>query len=245
MEIERILEQTNLRPEEVRIYLSALELGASSASDIAKKAQIQRTYFYDLSKTLIEGGFLRRSKKGKKMIYFAENPEKIVEIERKKLEKLEKAIPELKALYNTSGKKPRISYFEGSEGIDQINNDTLKQKGEIVGFTTPLFVKYKNERLSREYITNRISSKNQVRAIGEMSNEILALQRRDKEELRETRILPQKIFSSNIEIGVYGNKMFVLDYKQEFGFIIEGAEIAKVFKMIFEIVWSSGKIIDK
>jgi len=243
MEIEKILEQTNLRPEEVRIYLSTLELGASSASDIAKKAQIQRTYFYDLSKKLVENGFLKRSKDGKKTLYFAENPEKIVEIERKKLDMLEKAVPELKAIYNTTGKKPRISFFEGNEGIDQINNDTLKHKGEIIGFTTPLFVKYKNERLSKEYIRNRISIKNPVRAIGEMSNEILELQRRDKEELRETRILPQNIFSSNIEIGVYGNKMFVLDYKQEFGFIIESTEIAKVFKMIFEMIWSSGKII--
>lgn len=243
METETILEQMNLRPEETRIYLAALELGASSASDIAKKAKIQRTYFYDLSKKLIQNGFLKQSKEGKKTVYFSEDPEKILELERKKLVLLEKVLPELNAIRNTIGKKPRISFFEGSEGVDYINNDTLKYKGEIVGFTTPRFVKYKNERLSKEYIHNRVTLKNRVRVIGEVSSELASLRQRDKEELRETRMLPKSIFTSEIEIGIYGNKMFVLDYAQEIGFIIESAEIAKVFKMIFEIVWSSGKIV--
>lgn len=238
-----ILEQINLRPEETRIYLAALELGASSASDIAKKAKIQRTYFYDLSKKLIQNGFLKQSKEANKTVYFAEDPEKILELERKKITMLEKALPELKAIRNTLGKKPHISFFEGSEGIDYINNDTLKYKGEIVGFTTPRFMKYKNERLSKEYIKNRVIVKNRVRVIGEMSSEVMSLRQRDEEELRETRMLPKSIFASEIEIGIYGNKMFVLDYSQEIGFIIESAEIAKVFKMIFEIVWSSGKIV--
>ena len=34
-----------------------------------------------------------------------------------------------------------------------------------------------------------------------------------------------------------GSKVFIIDYKEQFGFIIEDTEIARVMKMIFEIVW--------
>jgi hypothetical protein len=85
--------------------------------------------------------------------------------------------------------------------------------------------------------------RNKVRVIGEVSPEIQSLKQRDKQELRETRMLPKDYFHSNIEIGIYGSKVFVIDYKQEFGFIVESEEITRTMKMIFELIWGSGKIV--
>ena len=78
---------------------------------------------------------------------------------------------------------------------------------------------------------------NRVRVIGEDAPEIRELREKDNKELRETRILSKDVFRSEIEIGIYGSKVFVIDYKEQFGFIIEDTEIARVMKMIFEIVW--------
>ena len=78
---------------------------------------------------------------------------------------------------------------------------------------------------------------NRVRVIGEDAPEIHGLKEKDATELRETRILSRNVFRSEIEIGIYGSKVFVIDYKEQFGFIIEDTEIARVMKMIFEIVW--------
>ena len=66
---------------------------------------------------------------------------------------------------------------------------------------------------------------NHVRVIGEDAPEIRELQGKDEEELRETRILSKDIFRSEIEIGMYGSKVFIIDYKGQFGFIIEDTEL--------------------
>lgn len=237
MNIKEVLAQFNLTEKEASVYVAALELGVTSAAAIAKKAGIQRTHFYDISESLIDAGFLQRVSKEKKGLYSAADPETLIEIEEKKIEKLKQALPEFKALYNTAGKRPRITYYEGRSGIEQINEDTLRYKGEAVAFTTPRFVSFPSGSTGRSYIEKRIAIGNRVRVIGEDSPEIHGLQEKDEKELRETRILSRDVFRSEIEIGIYGGKVFVIDYKEQFGFIIEDSEIARVLKMIFEIVW--------
>ncbi|MBI4088878.1 hypothetical protein HY415_02175 [Candidatus Kaiserbacteria bacterium] len=237
MEIKNVLVQLNLSEKESSVYLAALELGATSAATIARKAGVQRTHFYDISESLINSGFLQRVSKENKQLYSATDPETLVEIEEKKIEKLKQTLPEFKALYNTSGKKPKVTYYEGRSGIEQINEDTLRYKGEVVAFTTPRFVSFPSRSTGKAYIEKRIAVGNRVRVIGEDSPEIRELQERDVKELRQTRILSSDVFHSEIELGVYGSKVFIIDYKEQFGFIIEDTEIARVMKMIFEIVW--------
>lgn len=241
MNIRDALTQFNLTEKESLVYVAALELGTTTAAIIAKKANIQRTHFYDISEHLINAGFLRRVSKDNKGLYAATDPETLVEIEEKKIEKLRQTLPEFKALYNTSGKKPKITYYEGRHGIEQINEDTLRYKGEAVAFTTPRFMSFPSRSTGKSYIEQRIAMGNRVRVIGEDAPEVRELQEKDAKELRETRILSKDVFRSEIEIGIYGSKVFIIDYKEQFGFIIEDTEIARVMKMIFEIVWGRWK----
>lgn len=237
MDAKYISEQLGLNEKETRLYLAALELGTSTAAKIAKKAGIQRTNFYSIADRLLEAGILKQAQKERRRLFFAAEPEDLITMEERRLAKLKKTLPELMALYNTVGQKPRVFYYEGRTGIDLINDDTLKYKGEIVGFTTPLFVSKYDKKLSDEYIKKRVAIGNKVRIIGESSPEIMELKKRDSAELRETRIISRDLFHSEVEIGIYGNKVFIVDYKEEFGFVIEGSEIAKAMKMIFEIIW--------
>ncbi len=241
--MNEILKQLGISDKEARVYLAALELGTASAKEISIKAGIQRTHFYDLSRQLIEMGLLRQVAEGKKAMFTATDPEMLVSLQQQKARELERILPQLKAIQNNSEEKPKISYYQGVAGINQINADTLNYKTEIVAFTTPRFASIKDKKFGEEYIKNRCKSGNKVRVIGEMSTELMALKQRDGQDLRETRLLPKDTFSSEIEIGVYGHKTCIIDYKNEFGFIVEGKEIAKTLKNIFEIVWQSGKIV--
>ncbi len=242
MDIKKVLKQFNLETKEANVYLASLELGASTAQNIAKKAGVTRTYFYDLAEKLLKIGLLKQMKKGNKKLFFATEPEQLLEMKEKQLEDLKEAIPQLKAIYNTLGQKPKVFYYEGRDGIDKINDDTLRYKGEIVAFTTPRFAIVDQQKLSKEYIKRRVALGNRARVIGEYSKEMLGLKKRDPVSLRETKLLPRDVYNSEVEIGIYGNRVSIIDYKEEFGFIIEGNEIAKVLKMIFEIVWNSGKM---
>ena len=110
---------------------------------------------------------LQRVSKENRRLYSAADPETLIEIEEKKIEKLKKTLPEFKALYNTSGKKPKITYYEGRSGIEQINDDTLRYKGESVAFTTPRFVSFPSRSTGKAYIEKRVAMGNHVRVIGE------------------------------------------------------------------------------
>ena len=239
MNIEKALIQLGLEPKEARLYLASLELGKAGASAIANKAKLQRTYFYDLSKRLVEIGLLQQIKEGRKKLYIATNPEKLVALQKERLSELQAALPELKAIYNTTGQKPKVYYYEDWDGIEQINKDTLAYKGEVVAFTTPRFFLAGNKKLSKDHIKKRLAIKQRIRLIGEVSESLEQLKEKDWKELRETRLLSKEHFSSNVEIGIYGNKVFIVDYKARFGLTIEGTEIAKTLKQIFSIVWSS------
>jgi len=242
MNTKDLVKQLNLNEKESAIYLALLELGTAGATTIATKAGVQRTYFYDLSEKLIQMGFIKQTRKGNKRLFYAIDPEKIVEIEEARLKELKKMVPELRAIYNTKGQKPRIFYYEGKQGILNILNDTNKYKGETLVFSTPEFLKRDQKSFSNEYIKSRVAFGNSARVIGEISDDFLTVKSRDKEELRETRLLPSDIYHSNVQIGIYANKVYVLDYKNEFGFIIESSEVSNTMKVIFELIWGSGRI---
>ncbi len=245
MNAKEALQQFGLDEKEATIYLANLEVGLSSAKEIAQKANIQRTYFYDISEKLIQVGIIKQFKKGKKRMFLAVEPEKIIEMQEEKSQQLRDSLPQLKAIQNTSGEKPKVYFYEGRSGIDQVNEDTLKYRGEITAFTTPKFISADEEKLSQEYIQKRISLKIKARVIGEISDEILKIKQKDASELRETRMLPKNLFSSQVELGIYGSKSYFINYKNEFGLIIEDTEISKTLKNIFELVWDSGRILDK
>ncbi len=244
MNLESILKEFDLNKKEASIYLASLELGTAPANKIAQKAQIERTNFYSLARKLIKIGLLKESRRGKKRMFIALEPERLFKIQEQKLEKLKQSLPQLKAIHNTVGQKPKIFYHEGLNGIRQTNQEILKHNGEHLVFTTPRFETKDQRKISQELIQERVENKNKARLIGEICEEMIETKKRDKKELRETRMLPREIFNSEVEIGVHGNKVSIVDYKEEFGFIIEGTEIAKTLKMIFEIVWNSGRVVE-
>ena len=63
--------------------------------------------------------------------------------------------------------------------------------------------------------------------------------KRDKTELRQTRLISQGIF--NIEVGIllYGkSKVGIVSYNEGMGLIIESPKIYKSLRNIFELAWS-------
>ncbi len=244
MAIKDILEQLDLKDKEAAVYLACLELGTATVTQIAKKAGIKRPYFYDLADYLLKRGLIKQTKKGKKTLFSAADPEKLKRLEEEKLKRLEEVLPELKSLYKITGTKPRIYFYEGRAGVDEINKDTLCYKGEAVAFSTERFLTADDKKLAREFIRERVKNKLKVRVIGPVSNEFLEIKKRDEDELRETKMLPKDLYESNVEISIYGNKVAVVNYRENFGFIIESSDVAKPLKMIFELIWRGGFVVE-
>lgn len=126
MILNEILEKFGLTEKESIVYLAILQLGQSSVSDIAKKAQIKRTTIYRITDELIKNGLITKVPKVKKNLFVAENPEILLESLKKKGKIIEESLPLFKAIFNSSEVKPKIKFYEGKEGIKTLIYDSLK-----------------------------------------------------------------------------------------------------------------------
>jgi sugar-specific transcriptional regulator TrmB len=211
---------------------------------VAAKAGLQRTNFYDLLPRLVQLGLIKQSKRGGKQVFYALNPDDFFALEAQRLEQLRQALPELKAISNAPVEKPHVFFYEGAAGVKQVYDNMLRHRGEIVMFTTPSFVSKEQLSLLKDHVPQRVALGNRLRMIGEVSPENMMLKKRDEVELRETRLLSKDQYHSNVEIGIYGKKVYIADYRQLFGMEIESSDVASTLRMIFELTWNSGKIVD-
>jgi len=245
MNLSDQLTQFGLNDKQAIVYLALLELGASSAINLAKKTGILRTTVYDVLIELEKKGLLSQTKKGKKRLFLAEEPENLENILEEKREKLASLMPALKGLLNTSGTKPVIRYYEGLEGIKEVYRDTLKYKGELVAFVTENIISKLGQDFADEYKSKRVKSQITVRVIGPDTEEIKEYKKTDQKDLKETRLVSREKFPFSIEINIYGNKIAFMSFSESLGLIVESNEIAKNMKFMFELAWKgAGKEIE-
>jgi HTH-type transcriptional regulator, sugar sensing transcriptional regulator len=239
MEIKQTLEQFGLEGKKADVYLAALELGSSSVIEIAKKAQIKRTTCYDILQDLVSEGLISQTLKGKKRLFIGENPEKIADELKRKYSAFSEIMPLIKAIQNTQGTKPKIRFYEGIEGLKECYLDTLKYSGEILALGSEHAVKVLSANWLLDYINQRVKKGIRLKAIVADSKlvqeEFLS---KDQEQLRTSKIINPGKYPFSIEINIYGfQKVFFMSPNEQMGLIIEGTEIHKTMKSMFELIW--------
>lgn len=239
-----------LSEKEAKVYLAALTLNEASAQDIAKKAKINRATVYVIIETLQTKGLISIVKRGKKSVYLAANPNKMLELLEQqkamvmaKLEEVRSILPELETIYNYSPSKPRIRYFEGLSGLKELYQDTLKNNQTIYSFDPVHEGMSKSllKWLGEEYVPERIKKGVTIKVICPRFDQPAT--KRFIEESpkmkRELRLVPADKFPFTIEIEIYGSKVAIISYdvKEMFGVIIESEAVHKTMKCIFDLAW--------
>lgn len=171
----------------------------------------------------------------------------------RKLElKIEEVLPELVAMYQQSPLKPKIKYFEGVDGLRQINFDTINPLSELPEDQRNIY-SYSNPNLLHLTFEDYIYEKNgylDLRKKFSIHNKVIALDgkvtrdiaTRNEEELREMVILPEEIFPFKNDITIYSNKIAIESIRSEkIGVIIESSEIVQDQMAIFNLAWNSAK----
>src|SRR4051812_16749770 len=80
--LQQALQAFNFSDKEAVIYLATLELGKGTASQIGRKAQINRSTTYVILDILINKGLVNMLGKEPKQEYVAEPPTKLVQLMR-------------------------------------------------------------------------------------------------------------------------------------------------------------------
>jgi len=239
MEIKQVLEQFGLHGRKADIYLAALELGGASVVDISKKAAVKRTTCYDILQDLEKEGLVAALQKGKKRLFVGENPEKIKKDMARRESLFSEILPELKSIYNVRGTKPKIRFYEGTDGLIEAYDDALEYKGEILAFGSQDVIDVLGADWGEWYIKKRVKKGIRVRAILPrtpwLEENIVA---KDKEHLRYCKLVDPEKFPFSVEIDVYGKqKVALISCKEKFAVIIESHEISNTLKWVFEMAW--------
>ena len=241
MDIEEILQQAGLDENEAKVYLAALALGESTVLPIADKANIGRTYCYDILDSLAEKGLITHVEIRGRRRYSAVAPEMIKKLLADRIKQFDQILPDLKALYQKSAIRPKVRFFEGKEGIDIIHQEILDEAKEVwfVGSISDWAKKFPDYvEIVKKQIAKGIKIRDLVKP-GE--KESLAYQKLYKPGLQEMRVLPTNA-QFNTDNMVWGNKLVMVSYGADtYAVSVESAEIAQTMRVIYEILWEKAK----
>ena len=67
---------------------------------------------------------------------------------------------------------------------------------------------------------------------------------RDREELRESRLIPGE-FDFHVDILIYDDKVAITSLREKFGVLIESKDMAESQRRIFDIIWESASKYDE
>jgi len=243
---EKTLEEIGFSKKKAKIYLSILALGDASAIDIAKEVGIKRTTVYNILPELVSDGFVKKTIKNKKSVFFVENPDLLKTQLEEKLRLINKALPDIRSLQNVTPFKPKIIFYEGFGGAKELYRDTLdsSSSGDIILSFTGVsdLQKLMPQDISKEYIEDRVKRKIRIKVIAIKSDVMEQWQRDAEKELREIKIVENDKFKFDGDIEIYGNKVAMISYKENFmGVVIESKEISQMQRMAFELMWNSIK----
>lgn len=241
MKAERFLKKLGFSQNESHVYLASLESGLSSAQDIAKKSGLKRTTTYSVLSYLVNRGVVAKTKVKNKNKFLAEPPERLLNLINELRDGIRNTLPELEAIYNKSEIKPKITFFEGEAAIQKVYDDTLVEKpNEILEWNTDAY--FERESVDPNYIQKRVALSIKARRIaGKGSKWDIKHRHTDQKELSETLVVPKEVFSPQIEVNIYNNKVAFMNYAENMSVIIESKPIANAMRQAYELSWRGAK----
>ncbi|MBI2624478.1 BlaI/MecI/CopY family transcriptional regulator [Candidatus Parcubacteria bacterium] len=238
MALELELKKLGLSDKEAKVYVALLEIGEGPVQEIAQKSGVNRATTYVILDSLMKQGIVSTVEKGKKTHYAAENPEALLRLFRLQEEEIKakekefvSALPELQAIFNRAGVKPRVRFFEGRESIEAVRRDVVKSRvDELVTFGAP------DEAFA---LLPPAANDERHRLIAKVKVRTLYTSKQGNKPLGgEYRELPADRYALSGEINVYGDKIAMISYREKpSGVIIESADLATSLRQVFNALW--------
>jgi len=242
------LQSFGFSEKEVEVYVALLKLGKGSVTKISQKAGINRTTGYDVLGSLVNKKLVSVSGKEPKQEYMAEPPTAITKYLKRQVlqtEKFieqaeEKIIPELTLLHAVKN-RPQIRFYEGTDGLKHVYEDTLTSSETIRAYATVDDMHKALPNYFTTYYKRRAAKNIWIRAI--IPETPIGRERKshDIEEKRETAFVPADKYYFSPEINIYDNKVMIASWREKLGIIIESEEIADAMKKIYELAWGRAK----
>lgn len=240
MHLQKVIERLGYKPNEVKVYLTALRLGECTYSDIASQLRLPRTSVQLMVDKLRKDGLMHFYVKRRYRYWVAENPEKFIVELKEREAALRTVMPELSAIRTTGGGKPTIKTFVGIEEIRLMHEDILATQQSFVGVVPwDDWIMTLGQEYMRDFIQRRVERFLKVRLLVPKTPASMRLSEREAKELRKVHFLPER-FAIADAIFMYGNKVAVvcLNKKQPTAVLIDDPSVKNTMMAFFEDLWT-------
>lgn len=241
-------EKLGFPKKEAQVYLALLEIGNGTVHEIATKANLKRSTTYILLDVLAEKGLVSIASDKTTKVYTATHPERLIQVleeqvkERQEVVKLgQDMLPYLNTLYPGSGPKPKVLFFEGLKGVQSVYEDTLTSSETIRAYASIENMHAALPDYFPEYYRRRAGNGISIRSIHPDTPESEERVTHDKQEARDSALVPTDKYAFSPEINIYDNKIAFMSLRERFGLIIESEELATAMKKVFELSWKEAK----
>lgn len=242
-DITPILSSLGLQDSEISTYLKALENGPSTVVELSKLTKYSRQGSYTAIESLSERGLMASVVRGKKKLYVAEPPSKLLAYAKRRDEEmhdrvkdLERLVPELEL--QSGGERPIVRMFEGKDGLRAIIEDMKNAtEGNSVEITD---VNAMKKVLSDEDLENmrKTISKKGTKVRGIYAGTIGT----KNPTAAERNLLPAKYSNFKSNIGIYGDKIALVTFEGKMhSVLVESKALAKALRILFELAFKGQK----
>lgn len=233
------LRGAGLKQNETDIYLYLLQNGLSTPPQIAKGTGILRTNCYNILETLKEKDVVEEQKKGTRRVYIARDPESLKLSLARKIEAVDRILPDLRALYTTQKNKPTFQFFKGFEEVKHIYDMTLSAETIYATGSTD-----KLTEIDRKFFEQYVKQVHDRKII---FYDILPAKARDlsadiikdlTSALYTVKFLPDQYKETLTDLLIWDDNIALIALDEPiFGTVITNPPLAATFKTLLKVLW--------
>ncbi len=234
-----LLERLGLSEHERAVYMTLLEHPYLIVSDIAEKTNTHRPMVYKSLRSLEADWLVEKSYlDGKRYFYHVTSPKKL----RDKLNTLnslaENTLPELELMYEKKMHTPILSIKEWVDGIRSIHADLLQSvpKWGIYYRYSSSRTEYEGKSIYTPDDYESIQKKKEFERI--VITNVHQAKKRMNDPNREVIMIPSSFdeFWDNISKIIFANKVAIIDYDSQIGWVIENERFARYEEKLFRLL---------
>lgn len=240
------LEEIGLSEKEAKVYLAALEIGPSSAQNLAAKSGVSRPNTYIAIESLTQRGLMSSFQKGKRKLFCSENARCLEGVVQSDLSRIilrknlaNELIPILEDHFQQREQRV-VRLIEGLDGLRLAYTDLLHCVGKkevINNFVSLDTVRAVTPKMELFSLWEELEKKEvKIRTIYTKTGneEIFGLGNKNWKCKR----LSEKQYQFNGEFTVYRDKVLLINVSQGWsGILIEDKDIAGMLNALFQLAW--------
>ena len=235
MIIEKLVE-IGLTKNQARVYSELINKPEQSAGELSKKLTIDRSFVYNILKSLNNKGLVSYLTKGTKRLFSASDPENFLNDIDEKRTIASSIIEDLKNKVSSEEQEGSVWIYDGKVGLKILARELLKEKNfEILGGGGVLYtlekLKYENSHFINLIREKGINGKIFV-SKGNFSK-LSKLLRLTRIKLKVIQKIP-----TQVNFVIFGNNTAIYDSDRLKTIIIKDKQVSNALRIYFDILWN-------